>query len=49
MKFPMGEIIRGEIWEIQIINFQQQLLQVHNNSNINFNCNISILYHTVVI
>ena len=23
MKFPMGEIIRGEIWEIQIINFQQ--------------------------
>ena len=22
MKFPMGEIIRGEIWEIQIINFQ---------------------------
>ena len=23
MKFPMGEIIRGEIWQIQIINFQQ--------------------------
>ena len=23
MEFPMGEIIRGEIWEIQIINFQQ--------------------------
>ena len=23
MKFRMGEIIRGEIWEIQIINFQQ--------------------------
>ena len=35
MEFPMGEIIRGEIWEIQIINFQQPASEFYKATSTN--------------
>ena len=35
MKFPMGEIIRGEIWEIQIINLQQPPSKIYKAPSTN--------------
>ena len=49
MKFRMGEIIRGEIWEIQIIKTQQPSSNFYKSNLIQIDCNILILYHSTVL